>query len=250
MPANPTTDPTTALTLFQVISFVASIASLILAVGAIWLSIVFFRMSNEASKATTEAAKGIAASVERLEKLFDKLYSDTFSMMRDTVSDMRKHMWPEDGLRATENEAEQKADEKIAEITHRVDQQLERVLARQDSADQNTTALHGEIRELFDNAIRTSRAADQEAREETDRSLVLAVTRLLNRTKPDGVKADEIVNDRRLANIGVSRAIDELRSLQARHLVEFSTEQTLGPETIVRMVAPRSRPRPEQANNS
>lgn len=70
---------------FDIISFIASIASLILAVGAIWLSVVFFRMSDAASKATTEAAKDIAASVERLEKLFDKLYSDTFSMMRDTV---------------------------------------------------------------------------------------------------------------------------------------------------------------------
>ena len=78
---------------FEIISFIASIASLILALGAIWLSIVFFKMSSEASKATTEAAKGIEASVERLENLFDKLYSDTFSMMKDTVSDMRKHIW-------------------------------------------------------------------------------------------------------------------------------------------------------------
>ena len=77
----------------EIIAFVASIASLILAVGAIWLSIVFFRMSNDASKATTEAAKGIDASVKRLENLFDKLYSDTFTMMKDTVSDMRKHIW-------------------------------------------------------------------------------------------------------------------------------------------------------------
>ena len=77
----------------DLISLVSSIASLILAVGAIWLSIVFYKMSNEAAKETGEAAKGISASVERLEKLFDKLYSDTFSMMRDTVTDMRKHIW-------------------------------------------------------------------------------------------------------------------------------------------------------------
>lgn len=81
------------MTAIELISLIASIASLILAVGAIWLSIVFFRMSNEASKATTEAAKGIDASVQRLEKLFDKLYSDTFSMMKDTVTDMRRHIW-------------------------------------------------------------------------------------------------------------------------------------------------------------
>ncbi len=77
----------------ELIALIASIASLILAVGAIWLSIVFFRMSSQASQATTEAAKGIDSSVQRLEGLFDKLYSDTFSMMKDTVSDMRKHIW-------------------------------------------------------------------------------------------------------------------------------------------------------------
>ncbi|OMQ22178.1 hypothetical protein [Serratia oryzae] len=80
-------------TAITVIGFIATIASLILAIGAIWLSFVFYKMSNEASKETTKAAKDIQASVERLEKIFDKLYSDTFSMMRDTVTDMRQHIW-------------------------------------------------------------------------------------------------------------------------------------------------------------
>lgn len=61
------------MTTVELISFIASVASLILAVGAIWLSVVFYKMSVAASNATTEAAKGIGASVERLEKLFDKL---------------------------------------------------------------------------------------------------------------------------------------------------------------------------------
>ncbi|WP_048797591.1 hypothetical protein [Hafnia paralvei] len=80
-------------TVITIIGFIATIASLVLAVGAIWLSFVFYKMSNEASKETTKAAKDIQASVERLEKIFDKLYSDTFSMMRDTVTDMRQHIW-------------------------------------------------------------------------------------------------------------------------------------------------------------
>ncbi|WP_006786881.1 hypothetical protein [Thiorhodospira sibirica] len=81
------------MTVMDLVSLIASIASLIVAVGAIWLSIVFYKMSSNASNAKNEAAKGIDASVQRLEKLFDKLYSDTFSMMKDTVSDMRRHIW-------------------------------------------------------------------------------------------------------------------------------------------------------------
>ena len=81
------------MSITDVISLISSIASLVLAVVAIWLSIVFYKLSAAASESTTDAAKGIASSVERLEKLFDKLYSDTFSMMRETVTDMRKHIW-------------------------------------------------------------------------------------------------------------------------------------------------------------
>ena len=82
-----------SLSAYELFSLAATIASLVLAIGAIWLSIVFYKMSESASKATNEAAKGISASVERLEKLFDKMYSDTFSMMKDTVADMRNHIW-------------------------------------------------------------------------------------------------------------------------------------------------------------
>jgi hypothetical protein len=59
------------MTTFNLISFIASIASLILATGAICLSVAFYKMSVAASNATTEAAKGIASNVEKLEKLFD-----------------------------------------------------------------------------------------------------------------------------------------------------------------------------------
>jgi hypothetical protein len=80
------------MTPIEVISLLSTIASLIFAVLAIWLSIVFYRLSITASKATEDVTKGISASVERLEKIFDKLYSDTFSVMRETVTDMRKHI--------------------------------------------------------------------------------------------------------------------------------------------------------------
>lgn len=108
------------MTTIELISLIASIASLLLAIGAIWLSIVFFKMSSEASKATTEAAKGIGASVERLENLFDKLYSDTFTMMKDTVSDMRKHIWNKpkegDGKKEVNESIKQEIESQISKV--------------------------------------------------------------------------------------------------------------------------------------
>lgn len=75
------------------IGLIASVASLVLAVLAIWLSIVFYRFAQAASADSARSANDIQSAVVRLEKLFDSLYADTFSMMRDTVGDMRKHIW-------------------------------------------------------------------------------------------------------------------------------------------------------------
>lgn len=119
------------MTLIELISLIASIASLILAIGAIWLSIVFFKMSSEAAHETKEAAKGIDASVQRLEKLFDKLYSDTFSMMKDTVTDMRKHIWNRPDNDTTEVSEEMKK-EIQAQVLSALDENVDKQPAQKE----------------------------------------------------------------------------------------------------------------------
>lgn len=225
---------------FQIISFVASVASLIVAIGAIWLSVVFFQMSNEASKATTEAAKGIAASVERLEKLFDKLYSDTFSMMRETVSDMRKHIWPAEDAEQEKalQEAELKAEKKIQEIKRDVEAGLNKFLERQQHADENTESLRQEMQVLVDRAIRTSRQVEVEAREETDRERVLAVLNLFRRRDllrgTNSVVTANILAER--LKIPPGQLVRELEKLREEGIITLSPldpDGSIGPETTV-----------------
>jgi len=152
----------TGLSTLELISLIASIASLILAIGAIWLSVVFFKMSDAASKATTEAAKGIGASVDRLENLFDKLYSDTFSMMRDTVSDMRKHIWNK-----PENTAPEVSQNIRAEISRQVSKVLEEGGINNASHKQEEISqkLEGVLEEIFKKA--------KEQKQEIDSDLLL-----------------------------------------------------------------------------
>ncbi len=124
----------------ELLALIASIASLILAVGAIWLSLVFFKMSEASSKVTTKAASDIDASVQKLEKLFDKLYSDTFSMVKDTVSDMRNHIWNgEDNINSNKSnlfkETELKTEGKIQKIKLQFDDKLNEILQRQENSD-------------------------------------------------------------------------------------------------------------------
>lgn len=219
---------------FDLISFVASIASLILAIGAIWLSVVFYRMSNEASKATTEAAKGIAASVERLEKLFDKLYSDTFSMMRDTVSDMRKHIWPTDApeQESAIEEAEKKADEKISELKKTVEQQVAQLLQRQRLADDKMSSLSSEMRNILERAIVSSRQVDMEAREETVREHILRALRVFRRSRPKATVNDLI--ERLQDTFSIRRVISEVEKLREEKLIELIPD-LIAPESIIKL---------------
>jgi hypothetical protein len=220
------------LPFMETISLISSIASLILAVGAIWLSITFYKMSSAASNATTEAAKGIGASVERLEKLFDKLYSDTFSMMRDTVSDMRKHMWPSDETEPDKavEEVEKRADEKINEIKKTIEQQLSEVLQHQKIADDKVASLGSEMRHLIERAISTSRSVESEAREETIREYILRDLRILRR-KTRRPSVNDLIE--RLEGIfPIGRVIQELYKLRDEGTILLSDKE-VNPATTI-----------------
>ena len=95
----------------EVASLIASIVSVLIGGLAIWLSLTFYKMSTQLSQDAKEASKGISASVERLEKVFDKLYTDTFSMVKETMSDMRKHIWP--GKTAEDDQIAEEAETRL-----------------------------------------------------------------------------------------------------------------------------------------
>ena len=232
------------MTSSELVGLIASIASLILSVGAIWLSIVFFKMSNEASKATTEAAKGIDASVKRLENLFDKLYSDTFSMMKDTVSDMRKHIWNggepdlQEGKNKILEEADKKAEEKVAEVKKIMDRQLSEILARQRVSEGNVTEIQSEMERLLESAIQTSRQIDSEAREETVRShIITELRRSMLRGKI--ITASELV-DLLAPTIPTHRIIDEVERLRTDGAVLYDGEHLM-PDTKIRLPSIKER---------
>lgn len=88
---------------FDTFSIFASITSIVLGIVAIWLSVIFYKMSDKSARESEKSAHSIEASVSKLEVLFDKLYSGTFDMMKDTVTDMRKHVYSKSGEIQTNN---------------------------------------------------------------------------------------------------------------------------------------------------
>ncbi|KMY67278.1 hypothetical protein AAU61_10490 [Desulfocarbo indianensis] len=160
---------------FSIVSFIATIASLLLAVVAIWLSLYFYKQSNELAEKTKEAARDIQSGVVRLEKLFDKLYEGTFSMMKDTVSDMRRHMWPEDVADDAEaqEELEKKAEEKIEAFRQEMAKEVASLADRQKKADGKLDATKEELQQLVEKAINGSLEVEREVREENIRDAIL-----------------------------------------------------------------------------
>lgn len=147
-------------------ALVGSIVSIIIGGFAVWLSVTFYRMSNKISEDTKGAAKGISASVNRLESLFDSLYSDTFSMMKDTVTDMRKHIWPvKEQSIEEQKQIEEKANTKIDELKKQISDELSGMMARVGHTDSKIEEVEKNLEKLVNRAIQQTRKVESEAQE-------------------------------------------------------------------------------------
>ncbi len=218
------------MTNVEISSIIASCTSVILAIVAIALSIFFFRMSSLLSESTKEASKSISAGVERLEKLFDKLYADTFSMMKETYSDMRKHIWPEESTdtdKITE-EAEIKAEKKVSLLKSEINKELSKMFRKQEITDTKLSSIRGEMRNLIDKTISSSRRLEIEAHEETVRG---QIRRLIKRLPK--VSAGTIV-DKLSISFSPNKLIEEIREMEREGELSLS-EAHLGPKTIIKL---------------
>jgi hypothetical protein len=179
----------------EAFSIASAVVSVVLGAYAIWLSIVFYRMSDKSSNRIQESAKDLSSSVSRLEKLFDHLYSDTFSMMRDTYSDMRKHVWPEAVSQESEvvSKIEARADNKINDIRAELMKQIGTIATEVGGTDAKVDQLRAQLSPLVEDAISRSRNAEAEAREETLRDVLISRVRSAGRRGIDAIDLSEFV---------------------------------------------------------
>lgn len=221
----------------QIASLIASFLALGIGVMAIWLSVVFYKMTSKVSESTREAAKDISASVSRLEKVFDTLYSDTFSMMRDTVTDMRKHMWPEktEASEKMGEEAEKRADVKVKVLKKEVDSEVTKLLEIQSKTDAKVESLKGDLEKIVDRVIAQSRKVEIEARRETLKEHVLREAQSLYRRRRS-FKADALVDRVRekFPEAPFPRIINEIEKLKEEGVLHWKDEP-LGPDTVITM---------------
>jgi len=110
-----------AIKQIDIYSLYSSSISIVLAIVAIALSIVFYRMSDKNAKEAERSSNNIKNSVEKLEILFEKLYSGTFNIVQETVSDMRKHVYSR-GVEKDEisKEIEEKTTQAITDVVNEI----------------------------------------------------------------------------------------------------------------------------------
>lgn len=76
-----------------VLNIVTICISTILSIGAILLSIWFYRESNKQNRETALMQKEIKNAVDKLEQLYNRTYTDTFGALKTQLSAMQKHIF-------------------------------------------------------------------------------------------------------------------------------------------------------------
>lgn len=224
---------------WEIIGIVAGVVSIVLAAFAIWQSSVFFRWSNTAQREAENAAKGVDASVKKLEDVFNRLYSDTFGIMRDTVSDMREHMWPagsvgDDKTRdAGLEEIDKRTAENIEELRKEVHEQVGQVVSRVGATNEQVADLEGQLGTVVDQALEASRQAQAEAVRQTLTEAIRGEIALAKRKRKRSIEGDELVAALR-DRFDFDEILSALGALRNQGVLDFEgSVYDLGPATVI-----------------
>lgn len=139
----------------EIFSIISSVASLILGLIAIWLSIQFYIMSDKAAKESEKSAKNIESNVSKLEKLFDKMYSDTFSMVKDTVTNMQKHAFT-NGFNKDPNSND--------EIAQEIEKRTQEVISKEVAKIQAAQLSQNEIEKIVSNLVNQAKKLEEDVK--------------------------------------------------------------------------------------
>ena len=158
----------------EMLSLCASVVSVAIGLLAIRLSIKFYQMSTETVARVQSAAEQINAGVARLDVVFNKLYQDTFTLMRDTHDDMRRKVFsPDPHPIVTEIDA--RAEPKLESLQSALKDEVAALLQKQESTDARVSSLQ----QLVAKAVRESRTIEAVAHETIRDRVIRALNSLL-----------------------------------------------------------------------
>lgn len=207
-------------TTIQVVSLFASMASLALAIVAIWLSFKFYDRSERSSEKIEEANRSIHASVDKLEEVFKMQYSDTFSMVRDTYSDFRRRLLEGAGSNEDNASAQIQAEEKINQLRKEVFSELRELMAKVSEADGKKVSVHKELEKVVDKAIGESRNIEKEGIEKNTEDVIRQVLSRIPRGTT--IKVSRLMEE--MASYPPAIVESALRNLSREGVIKFIGE--------------------------
>ncbi|TKJ39881.1 hypothetical protein CEE36_10140 [candidate division TA06 bacterium B3_TA06] len=222
------------MTFGEIAALVASLVSIGIAVTAIWLSIKFYELSSKASKGIEKATKDIEHSVSKLEQIFNTLYSDTFAMMKDTVTEMRKHAWPSqlDSETSLDKKAVDEAiDRKISSIKKEVDGKVLTILKNQNLTESKIKRISTDLDSLLEKTLSTVRKVEYESKAEQLRIYIL---RELQK-RPIPITAEKLVVLMDREGFRIKSILEELEEMKGEKLITW-TGRDLKPSTKIKLL--------------
>jgi Txe/YoeB family toxin of Txe-Axe toxin-antitoxin module len=165
----------------EILSIIASIVSVILAIVAIGLAVAFFWISNRIANDIKEASYKIDSSVNRLETLFDKLYSGMFAMVDDTMKDMREKVFkaPE----SSDDKLTEEIEEKMNSFKKDVSSEISGIIKRQAGTEGKMDNIISEVNKTINRVIDKSAKLKEETEENYLRRKILDTINILKSNK-------------------------------------------------------------------
>ena len=77
----------------NLLSIVSIVISTVLSVGAIILTLWFYKESTKQNKETAIMQTDIKNAIEKLEQLYNRTYTDTFGVLKTQMDSMQKHIF-------------------------------------------------------------------------------------------------------------------------------------------------------------
>ncbi len=214
--------------------------SIAIGVLAIGLSVVFYNWSTRLQRDASKALSELTGMTQRLEQLFEKFYSDTFGMVKETYTDMHRQAFPQ----VPDEKAEAEATEKrIEELVAPYVDTLKETLKRATEKEANMESLVAETRGVLEDAVRRT---EESAKDQAVGDAMDFVIAELDGPFGDNMTVGRIVNSGGREKIPVFDIVRGLHGLERDGEIVLlysdgkSTKGTrhMSPEDIVRLATP------------
>lgn len=164
----------------EIASLIASVVSVTLAIVAMGLAGFFYKLTKDEAARNTEAAARIEQSTGQLSTWFNRMYSDTFSLMREQFHGMQSQVFQQPTTGRDGNEAAQaQADQQIEELKQLTDARITQILEQMQIADANLDTVREELTAVANTTIEQSRRVDANVKRDVVRAAILDTLRTM-----------------------------------------------------------------------